>query len=58
MAAPGVPDYMLDPDAVMKDVDAAWRFKAPPDYSKTRAVYKAGASQIASLGHWLEKVPH
>lgn len=44
MAASSVPDYMLNPDAVMKDVNAAWRFKTPPDYSKTRAVYKEGAS--------------
>lgn len=38
------PDYMLDPDAVTKDVNAAWRHKTPPDYTKTRAIYKEGTS--------------
>lgn len=49
MAAPSIPDYMLDPDAVMKDVNAAWRFKTPPDYSKTRAVYREGMLPISEI---------
>ena len=40
---------MLDPDAVMKDVNAAWRFKTPPDYSKTRAVYREGMLPISEI---------
>ena len=45
--AASVPDYMLDPDAVMKDVNAAWRLKTPPDYSKTRAFYREGKLRIS-----------
>ncbi|KAK5088007.1 hypothetical protein LTS08_004931 [Lithohypha guttulata] len=37
-AAPGVPDYMLDPDAVLKD-EATWRHGSPPDYSGTRKIW-------------------
>ncbi|RWA03325.1 hypothetical protein EKO27_g11780 [Xylaria grammica] len=33
------PDYMTDPNAVLKDVDAEWRYGRPPDYSKTRKYY-------------------
>ena len=43
-----VPDYMLNPDAVSKDLDAAWRYNMPPDYSKTRAFYQAGTFQGSS----------
>ncbi|KAL4955459.1 hypothetical protein BDW69DRAFT_193244 [Aspergillus filifer] len=35
-----LPDYMLDPNAVLHDTDAAWRYGKPPDYSKTRAFYE------------------
>ncbi|KFA67362.1 hypothetical protein S40285_07032 [Stachybotrys chlorohalonatus IBT 40285] len=38
-AAPGLPDYMTDPNAVLKDVDAEWRYGRPPDYSKTRQAF-------------------
>ena len=38
-AAPPVPDYMLDPDAIVKD-DVTWRYGQPPDYSKTRRIYR------------------
>lgn len=34
--ATGLPDYLLDPSAVMKDVDAKWRYNQPPDYTNTR----------------------
>ncbi len=37
--APAVPDYLSDPDAVLKDVNVKWRYGRPPDYSKTRQVY-------------------
>lgn len=46
--AANIPDYMLDPDAVAKDVEASWRNKTPPDYTKTRAFYKAGMIQRPS----------
>lgn len=34
-----LPDYLLDPNAVMKDVDAKWRYNQPPDYTNTRKVW-------------------
>ena len=37
--APALPDYVLDPDAVLKDSGIKWRYGRPPDYSKTRAVF-------------------
>ena len=38
--AAGLPDFVLDPNAVLNDTDAAWRHGGPPDYSKTRAYYE------------------
>ncbi|KAK9243338.1 hypothetical protein V1506DRAFT_389941 [Lipomyces tetrasporus] len=35
-----VPDFALDPNAVLQDTDAAWRHGAPPDYSNTRKVFE------------------
>ncbi|KAF1851658.1 uncharacterized protein K460DRAFT_373614 [Cucurbitaria berberidis CBS 394.84] len=37
--APALPDYLTDPDAVLKDQDAKWRYGRAPDYSKTRKVF-------------------
>ncbi|KAF8214914.1 hypothetical protein K438DRAFT_765679 [Mycena galopus ATCC 62051] len=37
--APALPDYVLDPNAVLKD-RANWRHKNAPDYTKTRADYE------------------
>ncbi|KAK2812246.1 hypothetical protein FQN50_001604 [Emmonsiellopsis sp. PD_5] len=34
-----IPDYMLDPDATLKDSEAQWRYNRPPDYSKTRKFF-------------------
>ncbi|EFQ98969.1 hypothetical protein MGYG_01981 [Nannizzia gypsea CBS 118893] len=39
--APALPDYVLDPDAVLKD-DINWRYGRAPDYSKTRKEYEGG----------------
>ncbi|KAF2116869.1 hypothetical protein BDV96DRAFT_464445, partial [Lophiotrema nucula] len=36
--APGLPDYVLDSDAVLKDT-ANWRYGRAPDYSKTRKMF-------------------
>ncbi len=36
---PALPDYLLDPNAVLKDA-AEWRYGKAPDYSKTRSVYQ------------------
>jgi hypothetical protein len=38
-AAPGLPDYVLDEDAVLKDTDVKWRHGRAPDYTKTRKIY-------------------
>jgi hypothetical protein len=41
-----LPDYVLDPDAVLKDISAAWRHGNAPDYSKTRAFYEKSTSLL------------
>jgi hypothetical protein len=38
-SAAGLPDYLLDPNAVLKDESAKWRYGQAPDYSNTRKVY-------------------
>jgi len=47
-----MPDYALDPNAVLKDVDAAWRYGNAPDYSKTRKYFDDSkcASALTSPG--------
>ncbi|KAI8934816.1 hypothetical protein NX059_008497 [Plenodomus lindquistii] len=37
--APALPDYLTDPDAVLKDTHSKWRYGRAPDYSKTRKVF-------------------
>ena len=39
-AAAALPDYLTDPNAVLKDSQAKWRYGRAPDYSKTRKVYQ------------------
>ncbi|KAF5361502.1 hypothetical protein D9758_006151 [Tetrapyrgos nigripes] len=36
-----LPDYVVDPDAVLKDKSVKWRFNKIPDYSKTRAAFES-----------------
>jgi hypothetical protein len=38
-AAAALPDYLTNPDAVLGDNDAKWRYGRAPDYSKTRKVF-------------------
>ncbi|KAI9725716.1 MAG: hypothetical protein M1828_002599 [Chrysothrix sp. TS-e1954] len=38
--APSLPDYVLGPNAVLKDVDVAWRYGTAPDYTKTRSYWE------------------
>ena len=38
MASNALPDYVLDPNAVLKD-SAEWRHKRVPNYDATRADY-------------------
>ncbi|KAL4787339.1 hypothetical protein BJX76DRAFT_318916 [Aspergillus varians] len=35
-----LPDYVLDPNAVLGDADAKWRYGRPPSYTKTRDYYE------------------
>lgn len=37
---PGLPDYLLNPNAVLGDESADWRYGKAPDYSNTRKVYE------------------
>lgn len=37
--APALPDYVLNPNAVLEDREAEWRYGRAPDYSKTRKFY-------------------
>jgi hypothetical protein len=41
---PGLPDYVLDPNATLKDATATWRHGRAPDYSQTRKVYEESTS--------------
>jgi hypothetical protein len=47
---PGLPDYVLDPNATLKDATATWRHGRAPDYSQTRKVYEESTSISSYLG--------
>lgn len=47
--APSIPDYLADPDAVLKDNESKWRYGRAPDYSKTRKVYSESKYSPSSL---------
>jgi len=47
----GLPDYLLDPNAVLKDISANWRYGKIPDYSETRKIY--GQSTCFFSFHWI-----
>ncbi|KAK4123114.1 hypothetical protein N657DRAFT_634316 [Parathielavia appendiculata] len=56
---PGLPDYVLDADAVLKDIDVNWRHGRAPDYSKTRKIWsetKRSSHQAGSLPDLVEKL--
>lgn len=36
---PALPDYLLNPNAVLNDA-SEWRYGKAPDYSKTRTVFE------------------
>jgi hypothetical protein len=40
LTPPVLPDFVLDPDAVLKDTGAEWRSKYPPDYAQKRDFYE------------------
>lgn len=37
--AAALPDYLTNPDAVLGDSEAKWRYGRAPDYSKTRKMF-------------------
>jgi len=37
--AAALPDYLTNPNAVLGDKDAKWRYGRAPDYSKTRKMF-------------------
>lgn len=37
-----LPDFMTDPNAVLKDTDCSWRYNRIPDYNKVNATYLEG----------------
>jgi hypothetical protein len=39
-AAPALPDFYTDPNAVLADTKATWRHGKPPDYSATRKYFE------------------
>ncbi|KAH7397913.1 hypothetical protein BKA64DRAFT_52846 [Cadophora sp. MPI-SDFR-AT-0126] len=56
---PGLPDYLLDPNATLKDDSAKWRYGQAPDYSTTREVYEQTKTQnhtAASLPNLVENL--
>ncbi|KAI1415435.1 hypothetical protein F5Y13DRAFT_156005 [Hypoxylon sp. FL1857] len=50
---PALPDFMNNPNAVLKDVDAHWRNTWPPDYTKTRKFY----SETKKCNHQAGSLP-
>lgn len=59
--APTLPDYLTDPDAVLKDAQAKWRYGRAPDYSKTRKVFAeskpTSGSPLCFLCLWTDLAP-
>lgn len=49
--APGLPDYVLNPNAVLGDDSAKWRYGKAPDYSNTRKVYEQSTHPSFSLSN-------
>ncbi|KAH6618636.1 hypothetical protein C7974DRAFT_440992, partial [Boeremia exigua] len=52
-APPALPDYLTDPDAVLKDTEVKWRYGRAPDYSKTRQVF----SETKEMSHEAGSLP-
>jgi len=51
--APGLPDYLLNPNAVLGDESAKWRYGKAPDYSNTRKVYEESMSSLVKS--WIKE---
>lgn len=41
-----LPDYLTDPDAVLKDTKVKWRYGRAPDYTKTRKTFAESMSHM------------
>ncbi|KAF2741147.1 hypothetical protein EJ04DRAFT_530737 [Polyplosphaeria fusca] len=54
--APALPDYLSDPNAVLKDSSAKWRYGRAPDYSKTRKMFEETKSKSHEAGSLPELV--
>jgi len=39
---PAIPNYMLDPNAVLRDENITWRFGKVPDYTAANENYEKG----------------
>ena len=39
---PAIPNYMLDPNAVLRDENITWRFGKVPDYTAANEKYQKG----------------
>lgn len=55
-APPALPDYLTDPDAVLKDAEVRWRYGRAPDYSKTRKVFSETKQKSHKAGSLPELV--
>ncbi|KAF3008962.1 hypothetical protein E8E13_011451 [Curvularia kusanoi] len=55
-APPALPDYLTDPDAVLKDTEVNWRYGRAPDYSKTRKVFSETKQKSHEAGSLPELV--
>ncbi|OTA83895.1 hypothetical protein M434DRAFT_378080 [Hypoxylon sp. CO27-5] len=51
-----LPDFMNDPNAVLKDIDAQWRNSQPPDYTRTRKFYSETKQRTHEAGSLPELV--
>lgn len=49
-AKPQLPDYVLDPNAVLYDTSAEWCYQRIPDYSRTREDYEQSKPFEYSIG--------
>ena len=41
-----LPEYLTNPDFILGDIDASWRYGKPPDYSKTRNYFNESMSKL------------
>jgi len=55
--APGIPDYLASPNAVLGDKDAKWRYGRAPDYSKTRKVWEESEYAFTNHVHSVTRRP-